>query len=547
MKTRFAPWHWPGRLAALASGLVLWTAYPPVEQPAYAWIALAPLLLAVRKASSRREAFRLGYLSGLVFWLLNLYWMWRLLANNGPFPLVAAGHIGLAMYCALYTGLFALAVQVLWSRPSLPGHAGRLARVVVGEPLLWIGSEYLRAILFSGFAWNFLGVSQYRSTALIQVAGWGGVYAVSGLLLMTNGAVAGLLERIWRQLRHRKAGYNFDLTVVIAIVFIAWFLGLRDMRNCRLTMEPGNRVTLAAIQPNAPSVFESGGTSISDIRYELVRLSEIAAMSSPDLIVWPETALPGTLPLDWQSAKMTSDLAFELQTPILAGALEFAADCRRGDGKTYNSSFLFTADGTIADLYRKQHLVPFGEFVPLASVFPRLNVLSPIGYSCSPGKEAVVMRLPAGRAGEREFTFSPLICFESTVARLSRKAVGNGARLLVNQTNDAWFDGSSEPRQHLAQAVFRSVETRTPMLRSANNGVSALIDARGRLDELRQNGQRDGFAGIMVRSVNLPEKPSVTPYLRFGDWLLAIPSFLWLVAILLYDARLRWSVMRDQK
>ena len=161
-----------------------------------AWFALAPLLLVIRHTSPRR-AFWFGWLSGSVCWLLSLTWLWRLIWNNGPWPLVAIGHVGLALYCGLYTGLFALAAARLWQVVYRNENAfARITTVVIGEPLLWVGAEFLRCTLFSGFAWNALGVTQKDNLGVIQVASIGGVYAVSAIILLMNSAVASAIERV---------------------------------------------------------------------------------------------------------------------------------------------------------------------------------------------------------------------------------------------------------------------------------------------------------------------------------------------------------------
>jgi apolipoprotein N-acyltransferase len=182
--------------------------------------------------------------------------------------------------------------------------------------------------------------------------------------------------------------------------------------------------------------------------------------------------------------------------------------------------FLFGPDGRVVDRYDKQHLVPFGEYLPLDRFIPPLRRFAPLGYSCTPGRKATVFRLPGSGA-----PLSSLICFEDIVAPLSRAFVRGGARLLVNQTNDGWFDRTAQPVQHLGHSVLRAVENRVPVVRAANSGVTCWIDARGRVHEPTVNSARVApEPQTRVWTIVLPpEDRPLTAYTRWGDWTLALP------------------------
>jgi apolipoprotein N-acyltransferase len=186
-----------------------------------------------------------------------------------------------------------------------------------------------------------------------------------------------------------------------------------------------------------------------------------------------------------------------------------------GERRYYNSSFLFDTNGSIVAGYDKQHLVLFGEYVPLDEYLPFMKAMTPISASFSKGSTGTVFRLP-----EKEgFAFSVLICFEDTMARLARKAVRNGARLLVNQTNDAWFDVSSGSRQHMIHCVFRCIENRVAAVRATNTGISCRIDRYGRVMDVLDDGQGQHLvAGFKVVSPALrPVDEEQTFYTRYGD------------------------------
>jgi apolipoprotein N-acyltransferase len=231
-------------------------------------------------------------------------------------------------------------------------------------------------------------------------------------------------------------------------------------------------------------------------------------------VVWPETAVPDDILRSRRSYDLVSGLLTN-GVPILVGSMdtEWIGDYRPVH---YNSSFLFEPDQGPLQGYDKRHLVLFGEYVPLQRFLPFMTAMTPIQASFTPGSTSTVFRLE-----EPDITFSALICFEDTVAHLARESVRNGARLLINQTNDAWFDVSAASRQHMAQCVFRCVENRVPAVRVGNTGVSCCIDPYGRVYDVLE--KKDGgtvFPGFKNTSVLVPP-PDRAPtfYTRKGDML----------------------------
>jgi apolipoprotein N-acyltransferase len=545
--------------AALLSGLILGLAFPPVGQSDAAWFALVPLLLALRQATPR-GGFRLGWCAGFVFWLGNLAWLWRLIDNGGPLPLVLLGHGALAAYCALYAGLFGLAVAWLWRQERIRNHPWlRVLMTVVVAPLLWAGSEWFRGTLLTGFAWNALGISQYRNLALIQGAAWGGMSLVSALLVAVNGGIACFLERLWSEVvvarrRRPAAGGEVrprrfapratELTLALLLVVVCWSHGLDHVRTLDRAIRAAPVWKLALLHPEAPSIFQQNDGTW-EAAMELQRsYAELAGAVGPDLCLWPETSLPGAGPLDADTVELATNITALAASPLLAGGLEIEP----GPGwewqigaRYYNAAFLFDTRGRAVATYRKQHLVPFGEFIPLDRRFPWLARLSPIGYSCTPGASSGIMTLaPKGHDGRAPLRLAPLICFEDTLPHLARRAARDGATLLANLTNDAWFDGSSEAEQHLAQAVFRCVETGLPMVRSSNRGVTCAILPNGRVVQRIGQGDGAGTPGILFAAPGVPPQPATTPFVRHGHLLLAWPGAALLLTVLLLAALDAW-------
>jgi apolipoprotein N-acyltransferase len=248
--------------------------------------------------------------------------------------------------------------------------------------------------------------------------------------------------------------------------------------------------------------------------------------TKPDLVIWPETAFPGFVEEMPQLMEDIRDFARSYRVPVLLGVV-----AEEGE-RFYNSGLLISAQGDIADRYDKFHLVPFGEFLPLRQQLPFLADFVPID-DFSSGRKAKVIRLPIK---DKEIRFSVAICFEDTLAYIARRFVLSGAELLVNMTNDAWFQDSKEPFMHLQAALFRTIETRRSLVRSANTGVSCHIDPYGRLMGYVQNMQnkRTYVEGTSTFDVSL--NATRTIYTKLGD----VFTYLCFVCIL-------WSVLTSKR
>lgn len=491
----FKPW-----LGAVASGALLAAAFPPIEWPVLAWVAWIPLVWAV-SGGTRRDAVRNGLLAGGVFWGFSLFWITRV---------TAAGWAVLALYCALYTVPLAVYLHGRLARRG-PVPAFENLGLAAGAATVWTGFEYLRAVLFTGFPWNALGVSQYRILPLIQVAEWGGVFLLSWGMVAFNV----LLAAVWlRPAGARRRGPGLEGAVALALVILpAVWGGVR----VRTAPEPGASVRMALIQPAVPQHEKWTPAFVSGIHARLARLStEAIRTGAPDLVVWPETALAES-PRHPGAARDLLRAITARGVPLLVGVVDGDLG-PRGEEIYYNSSLMIGPEAEVLHAYDKQHLVVYGEYVPFGRWLPFLRSLTPFDYDITPGRQPGLFRL-----GSDGLLFTVLICFEDVIPGLSREAVRRGARILVNQTNDAWFDGSSGSRQHLAQAVFRCVENRVPMVRCGNSGVSVWIDASGRIGggnssplPIVDAGGRPA-SGYSVVSVGWDRTGRRTFYTRAGD------------------------------
>lgn len=485
---------------ALLSGLLLYATFPPLGWSPLGWIALAPLIIACAYLTPR-QAFKTGFFAGVAFWLPSIAWMTHV---------TYGGWFALGCYCALFTAGFSLCVAWWVKRFEGPG-LSRIIAFIIFIPMFWVGFEFIRSTLFTGFPWNQLGVSQAVNTLLIQCAQLGGVYLVSYLMLAVNTAMAVIIARRLRANAAVLPAVGLSTAMLVAAIGFCYLYGRHARRQVHYLQAETIRV--GVIQPNVPQNIKWSDDWSGDIRKRL-RLTTQGAIAryKPDMIVWPETALPDFILNSPASSKLVADLLTN-GIPILAGSMDFHKD---GEAITYfNSSFLFSADtNTPTQIYAKRHLVLFGEYIPLVRFFPWLQRLSPIEENFSPGATDTLFKL-----AQLSSPFAVLICFEDILAQPARRLVRKGARLLINQTNDAWFDLSCASLQHMAHCVFRSVENHVPAIRVTNTGLTCQIDEHGSVRAFIEPVKtlRDGpvYAAfsVSIPPTNMP----LTFYTRYGD------------------------------
>lgn len=496
-------------LAAILTGFLAYSAFAPLEWDEVAWLAYVPLLWVLLRPLPV-SSFRVGFLAGSVFWLTSIFWLTEV---------TWFGWMLLSLYCALYTGGFSWAVHCLAQRlrisqPEQKERGTFLASLIllITVPMLWVGLEFLRSVLFTGFAWNPLGASQFQRIALMQTATVTGVYGVSAAIIMLNVAITLTLKRYLRDGLQGRRPWHPELILAFALLAALILPGGQSIRRA-MDVET-TRLRSAVIQPNIPQYQKWTKEFVDHIYTQLEDLSRMTIRaSSPDWVIWPETAVPDYVRESERSYELVRELATQGVSMLIGSMdIEWHDD---GTPRYFNSSFLFDAEGHLVEVYDKQHLVMFGEYVPLGRWLPFLNAMTPIEASFDAGTESTVFMLP-----EPEIPFAVTICFEDTVSRLNRRAVRKGARLLVNQTNDAWFRESPAARQHMVHSVLRAIENRVPVVRSANTGVSVGIDRFGRLhDKLADETGNTFIAGFSLVNSQVPaEDMPLTLYTQWGDW-----------------------------
>ncbi|MDK1031667.1 MAG: apolipoprotein N-acyltransferase [Planctomycetia bacterium] len=548
-------------LLALATAVCLTLAFPPANVSMLALVGLVPLLVAIVRAKTTRAAVLAALLSGLVFFGINCYWL---------FLVTWIGAIALLPYLAAYFGVFAWGVRRI-------GRSTRWPMTII-VPVLWVSLEYLRSVLLTGFPWLYLGHALYADSAVIQMADVTGAYGISFFAAMTSGLIADALTRplFLRYDGHVK--FSRALLAMTALVAVAWLgaLGYGLYRLGQDTIVPGPRV--ATIQGNIPQAVKRSALhkDIEDVELFIleqhVSLTEkvIDSGEKVDMIIWPETMVPGEINEEFLSADIERLVRDPICIPSLlrsqlryrgywlkirqlarkAGAnmlvgtrsLEFTGarvipiDDNSAiivpEGKKYNSAILIrpeTPDFVTERRYDKSHLVLFGEYVPLRSwpaLYNFLQSMTPYAYdySLTPGKE---QQEAFEQNGVR---YSVPICYEGAIpGRIRQLTMRDGKKrvdFLVNISNDAWFVNpgwfpkwvpATELDQHLNLYVFRAIENRVGIVRSVNAGISAFITPNGKIEKIvrQADGRRHNIRGYLIGKVYLDSR--VTFYSRYGD------------------------------
>jgi apolipoprotein N-acyltransferase len=476
------------------AGILLVLSFPGWNIGPLAWIALVPLFLSLNGASARQD-FRRGFLAFFVAFTGSLYWVYPTCRAGGVNAFASLLAVtSLSAYCALFGGAFGWAVRRFESLPE--------ASRPFASAAAWVALEFLRSHLLTGFPWLLLAYSQWRHPALMPLGGVGGAYVVSFMLVLANGVVAQFIGGFEK----RPMIQATTLPAVIVLTGLLLVGGLMFHIH-RSPVSPVLKV--AVVQGNIDQYKKWDHAYEDEIAETFSRLTKEAASAPVDLIIWPETSVPGWFPNDPRWTAWISGLAKEVRTPLLIGAVT-------RDGGDYNSAFLISADGRIAGRYRKRHLVPFGEIIPFQSLLGRwIPVLGEMG-DFDASDDWTVFR-SSGSA------FGVNICFESLFPGLVREFVRRGAGFTVNMTNDGWFLDSAAPDQHFAAAPFRAVENRTWVVSATNTGVTALVDPSGRVAARLPRGRPGILRGEVV-----PD-PRGAPYTRAGDvfaWLCAAAAVL---------------------
>ena len=527
-------------LAAIASGAGMALLFPPYSMGKLVWVVLVPLLIALWSLGEKRrkrKALLLGYLSGCAFFLPNLVWL-RSVTD--------VGWVALSLYLAVFPAMWALFAATLGN----PWRGGRKDGLF-DAPLhafacaaVWAALEWLRSWLFTGFGWNPLGVAFHETPVFAQSADLLGATGLSILPIFMQAVLVQVCVRRITQYHSAVLRRQVAMGCVVLVMGGAYAYGAWRL----VSSKQGEFIRLRAllVQLNIPQEAARPLWTAEEVHlgYEEDTLAALDKPGSkaPDWIVWPETALTGRiLRADdgswgmWEQNVITIDRIREKSPATLVlGVNETESEAKDGmlmmkeDAKEWNSLAVLPADGAL-QTFRKHHLVIFGEYIPLVDKLPFLGKIyeqqSGVEFGGGLSIGDSLEPLNADVRGE-SFGMIPTVCFEDTVPRLMRKFVRQGPQLIVNVTNDGWFKETEGAAQHFANARFRAIELRRPMIRCANTGVSAAVTATGttlhpdggRPQELRDATGSHFTRGTLMAEVDIPKNPITTLYARIGDW-----------------------------
>jgi apolipoprotein N-acyltransferase len=477
--------HW---FFAALSGLLFALAFPNYSFGWLAFVAIAPLLYAIVHATRARTAFLYGWLSQTIAWLLMVPWVVRVMSHYGGLPYVTgvALFVAMALYLGLYGGLFALIVYFLRLREHF------LPWLLV--PLAWAAVELVRTYVFTGFPWSLIAAAVVDYTPLIQIDRFAGPYFLGCLVLLPSVTLTWLMSQ-----RAPAVIRTFVLTGVGFVLFVWWGTGyvaaqMKTMDRTAITQ------TAALLQPNISQEMRWDEANIVAIYQRMMTMTGAAADRGAQTIIWPESTVPLSYAVTDFYRQGIESVSRTRNVDIILGSV---AEDPAQPNKLWNAAFLVSGGRTIGH-YDKIRLVPFGEYVPLREMlFFAKKLVHAVG-EFEFGTNDFPLR---GR-----HTYGPAICYEIVFPEVTRTQVRHGADVLVTITNDAWYDGTSAPRQHLNQARLRAVEDDRWLLRAATTGISALVDPAGRIIEQLPMGR----TGIVF--AKYATRTTVTPYVRFGDW-----------------------------
>lgn len=434
--------------------MLLALSFPKFGHPAVAFIALVPLLVALRGASPR-GGFLLGLLAGFIHYAGTVYWTGATVSTFGGLPVFVAVIVAglLALYMAAYIAVFGAITALLIRRFRFSG--------LWLAPAVWVTMEYLRGILIGGFPWIPLGNTMVTFLPIAQFASVAGVQGLSLLVATFN---VGFAVAAVASGRRRAIGAAVSILLIAAVS--VWG-GLRLAAN---TLTQGTPIKVGLIQGNIAQTDKWNPDRAGMILERYLQLSQQAVNQGARFLIWPESSTPFYFEED-AAGGMVRGLARTLGVPLLLGSDEIE------DGnppKHYNAAFMLDTHGATAAVYRKIHLVPFGEYVPFQRLLFFVGPLVEAVSAFSRGERVTMLPVEGHMV-------STAICYEVTYPALQREAVRQGSEMLTTITNDAWYGDSSAAYQHFDMAVMRAIEQGRYLVRSANTGISGIVDPYGRV------------------------------------------------------------------
>ncbi len=504
-------------LWAVNSAILLVFAFPDFDFWFLAYVALIPLFYAIdQEKQSTAKSFVLGWIWGICFFFAGCSWIAFPMKTYAGIPSVIA--YAMALCVMIIVGLFPAIFAAIFA--SLLKRFGTWA--VLFTPFIWVFTEFLRFWL-TGNNWNAIGYSQAFSGLFMSLSSIGGVLFTSFIIIFIN---------VKLYYFHKSANNKtiYGLAILFAVFcFISW-----NARNNLKTQNVNSKVEIIAIQPNVPM----SGLNLDQwkrLRNRHVELAEnalqkITDKEQPIIIIFPESPMNFEYAKDSEFREFIADFAkrnnvsvlFNAGEPVYPQYVNREIDTLTQEqiekmSETYNSAVMVDEKGEKVAQFDKIHLLPFGEFIPLPKVLA--DFVPPVVGNFTFGKEFDILNFGDVKAGV-------MICFESHFPSLSREYANRDADVLVEITNDGYLGNTPVLRQHLANAVFRAVETNRPVLRVTNVGITAYINERGEVISPTEGFTEDTRIWTISKSDG-----TKTFYVKYGDWFAWLSSFITLVLL----------------
>lgn len=487
-----------GRYAlAGLSGILMIVIFPGTNLSSLAWIALVPLLVSVHETNWKQSLW-LGLITGFIYFGGIMNWLIVALHPFSTWFWVTLGFIALSLYLSTYVFIFTVSISFItqyWKHSP----TARCLAYSFQVAIVWTGMEILRGHVITGLPWAVLAHTQWWNLPLIQISSLVGMYGVTFLIAMINGAIANFFIDISKWRASLKAA-TIPLMLLILCLVYGWMTTGESSQDekIKIALVPGN-----IRQVEKLDAWRRGDAD--PIFHKYVRATEAAAAKEPDMIVWPETCIPQYTLLSNTAASRLKLFVKHWKTYLLMGTPHTEYSPER---KIYNAAFLLSPDGKEVDKYYKMHLVPVSEYFPMKRYLPESWQELITGVSdWDSGHEPTIFSMSPAK-------FGLVICFESVFPGIFRKAVDKGVNLMGIITNDAWFEGTYAALQHFSMAPFRAVENRVSVFRCANYGVSCIIDPWGRIIQRLEPKDEEKY---IVNDISLHE--GGTFYTRHGDYL----------------------------
>jgi len=504
--------------------------FPTFDLGFLAWVGLLPLFIAI-KGKSLKYSFLLSFVCGFLFFVGIFHWILQV----PKYTLLH--HALLGVHLGSYFGFFGLSFNFISTRWGI-------IPALFSSPFIWVSLEFIRSNLsFLALPWTLIAHSQHQYPTIIQIVSLSGTYGLSFLIVMVN---SGLTSLVWPLVHHphphpppskgegmgrsfasfasKVGGGKRPSSSLSLLITTASLVILTLLYGYLIISQPisGNRIKVSLVQGNIEQIKKWDPRYAREIMQIYAELTQEATKDQPALIVWPETATPGSINQDFRLHMEVINIARKAGTYLLLGSAQhqkFTEKVTRGF-KYLNSAFLIDPGTKLVrrQRYDKVRLFPFGEYLPYKEVIPwsYINVRESSGYVA--GKEYTVFNHP-------DFRFGVTICWENVFPDLFRQFVKSGAQLMINITNEAHFGKTAASHQLASMSVFRAVENRIYVVRCANTGVSCIIDPYGRIiDRVKDEKGQDIFIRGVMSGWVIP-LDSKTIYTRYGDW------FVWVAMI----------------